>query len=115
MVWATCPETAIASAYTGSRGPDWRMVALVRLPLMGAFDRADIAERATVTNPRSSNPATGCYIVVTARPTRVAMAGMLEASPTVGRVSLRLRLLAMPSRVGASIARKPGGLPLAAY
>jgi hypothetical protein len=113
MVWAACPETAIASAYTGSRGPDWRVVALVRNPLMGAFDRADFDERSTVTNPRSSNPATGRYIVVTARPTRVAMAGMLEASRTVGRVSLRL--LAMPSRLGASIARKPGGLPLAAY
>src|SRR4030095_16532554 len=80
MVWATCPETAIASAYTGSRDPDWRVVALVRLPLMGAFDRADFDERSTVTNPRSSNRATGCYIVVTARSTRVAMAGMLEAS-----------------------------------
>ena len=112
MVWATCPETAIASAYTGSRGPDWRVVALVRNPLMGAFDRADLDERSTVTNPRSSNRATGCYVVVTAQPTRVAMAGMLEASRTVGRVSLRL--LAAPSRLGARIARKLGGLPLAA-
>jgi len=32
---------------------------------------------------------------------------------TVGRVPLRL--LAAPSRLGASRARKPGGLPLAAY
>src|SRR4029450_12689900 len=69
----------------------------------GAFDRADFDEGSTVTNPRSSTRATGCYVVVTAQPTRVAMAAMLEASRTVGRVPLRL--LAAPSRLGASIAR----------
>jgi len=76
-----------------------------------AFDHADFDERSTVTNPRSSNPATGCYIAVTARPTRVAMAGMLESSRTVGRVSLRL--LAIPPRSEHS--EEPGVLPLAAY
>jgi hypothetical protein len=111
----------------------------------GSFPPRGFDERSTVTNPRSSNRATACYAVVTAQPTRVATAAMLEASGrgqdlvspmgphvpqlrtqdsllmpcqsgpgrTVGRVPLRV--LAMPSRLGARRTRKRGVLPLAAY